>query len=413
MLLQSIRFAHRQTAAHRHSLSSHSLASRTLLAVSASCILLAIAGCSRFRAHSSTQYVYVIAKQSILRDRIAAVSNRVGEVTNGQKLEVLERDRRFVKVKSPNGAVGWLEARLTADQSIADAFEALHQKHLHDPIVASATARDDVYLHVSPGRETDRFYRLSESDPVSLLARATVPKPLPPGTTVADAQKLAAPAGKKGKEAANAAPPPPAMEDWWLVRGPQGQTGWVYSHLIDVSVPDAIARYAEGQRIVGAYVLTTVNDPDSGMLSNGQTVSSVPEYVALLNSWESGLPYDFDQVRVFIWNIKKHRYETSFREHNMEGYLPVKLFKSKDPYGKAPDAQVEMPAFSYNVLAAGSPQPVPDPKTGEIKPAKTITKTYRLEGNICRRLLPPNTQAPEEAHPKPEAKKEKKSRRRR
>jgi hypothetical protein len=96
----------------------------------------------------------------------------------------------------------------------------------------------------------------------------------------------------------------------------------------------------------------------------------------------------------------------------MEGYLPVKLFQSRDPYGKAPDAQVEMPAFSYNVLAGGAPQPVPDPTTGEIKPAQTITKTYRLEGNICRRLLPPNTQAPEEAHPAPEPKKEKKGRRR-
>lgn len=417
--LRSIRFAHSQTVLHRQMAArGQSFTKRTLLAASVCCMLLFAAGCSRFRPHSSTEYVYVIAKQSILRDRIAAVSNRVGEVSNGQKLEVLERDRRFVKVKAPDGAVGWLEARLTADQGIADAFDALRQKHLHDPIVASATARDDVYLHVSPGRETDRFYRLSESDPVSLLQRAAVPKPLPPGTTLADAQKLAASAhttSKKGSKVATtapAAPPPPAMEDWWLVRGPHGETGWVYSHLIDVSVPDAIARYSEGQRMIGAYVLTTVNDPDSGMINNGQTVTSVPEYVAVLNSWESGLPYDFDQVRVFIWNTKKHRYETSFREHNMEGYLPVKVFKSKDPYGKAPDAQVEMPAFSYKVLAADAPQPNPDPKTGEIKPAKLITKTYRLEGNICRRLLPPNTAAPEEAHPKPELKKEKKGRRR-
>ena len=60
-------------------------------------------------------------------------------------------------------------------------------------------------------------------------------------------------------------------------------------------------------------------------------------------------------------------------------------------------------------VAADAPPPVPDPKTGEIKPAKLITKTYRLEGNICRRLLPPNTPAPEEAHPIPEPKKEKKA----
>ena len=382
---------------------------RSLLAIAALCGLIAASGCSRFRAHSETQYVYVIAKNSILRDRVAAVSNRVGEVTNGEKLEVLERDRRFLKVKTPTGTVGWLETRLTADQTIADQFDDLRKQHLHDPIVASATARDDVYLHVSPGRETDRFFRLAEGDPVSLLERATVAKPLPPGGVVADAQKPEATA--KGKEKP-AGPPPPAMEDWWLVRGANGQTGWVYSHLIDVSVPDTLARYAEGQRVVGSYLLTTVNDPDSGMLDNGQTISSVPEYVAVLNSWQAGLPYDFDQVRVFIWNIKKHRYETSFRERNIEGYLPVKLFKSKDPYGKNPDAIQELPTFSYNVLSADAPQPVPDPKNGAIKPGKTITKTYRLEGNICRRILPPNTPPPAEAHPAPEPKKEKKGRKR-
>lgn len=384
--------------------------SRRLLAAAALCGLLSTAGCGRFRTHPETQYVYVIAKQSILRDRVAAVSNRVGEVTNGEKLEVLEHDRRFVKVKTPNGTVGWLEARLTADQGIADQFDALAKKHEKDPVVASATARDDVYLHVTPGRETDRFYRLAEGDQLSLLARATVPKPLPPGTVVAETPKPDATAGKgtaSADSSALATPPPPAMEDWWLVRGAHGQTGWVYSRLIDVTVPDTLARYAEGQRVVGSYVLNTVEDPESGILNNGQTVTTIPEYVAVLNSWQAGLPYDFDQVRVFIWNIKKHRYETSFRERNIEGYLPVKLFKSKDPYGKTPDAAFLLPAFSYNVLAADAPQPVPDPKTGEIKPTKTVTKTYRLEGNLCRRLLPPNTQGPDLAHPAPEPKKEK------
>ncbi len=372
--------------------------------------LLAASGCSRFRAHPESQYVYVIAKQSILRDRVAAVSNRVGEVTNGEKLQVLEQSRRFVKVKTPDGTIGWLEARLTADQGIADEFDALRQHHAKDPIVAAASARDDVYLHVTPGRETDRFYRLAEGDPVSLLQRATVAKPLPPGAVVADTQTPVAftPKGK-ANPAAPPAPPPPAMEDWWLVRGAQGQTGWVYSHLLDVTVPDALARYSEGQRVVGSYLLTTVQDPNSGILNNGQTVTTVPEYVAVLNSWQAGLPYDFDQVRVFNWNLKKHRYETSFRERNIMGYLPVKLYKSKDPYGKSADAAQQLPTFSYTVLSADAPHPVADPKTGEIKPAKTVTKTYRLEGNICRRILPPNTHGPDEAHPTPEPKKEKKA----
>lgn len=391
-------------------------ASTVFLAATLLLPMTGVVGCSHLREHNKDKYVYVIAKQSSLRDRVAAVSNRTGEVTNGQRLVVLERDRRFVKVRTPDGAVGWMEARLTADQGVADQFEALRQAHLHDPVVAKATARDDVYLHVAPGRKTERFYRLAEGDGVSLLERASVPKPLPPGAAMAEAaaEKVTAGKGRAKKGAVEeSAAPPPVMEDWWLARDAKGETGWIYSRLIDVSVPDTLERYAEGQRIVGAYVLTHVDDPESGMIDNGQTVTSIPEYVTGVASWKSGLPYDFDEVRVFIWNVKKHRYETSLRERNFEGYLPLTLGMKKDPSLKGPDAAISYPSFTYKVLAAGAPTPTPNPTTGLIVPAKTIAKTYLLEGNLCRRLLAPGEAPPAEAHPVAEAKKVKKGRRRR
>ena len=396
----------------------NSLRARWLLAGAMLCCLLAASGCGRFRAHPETQYVYVTAKQAVLRDRVAAVSNRVGEVTNGQKLQVIERAPRFVKVKTPSGIIGWLDVHQTADQALADQFEALKQQHLKSPVVASGTTSDEANLHILPGLSTDRFYRLPEGAPLSLLERATVPKPTSPGAAVASANR----GDNSGP------PPPPPMQDWWLVRGPNGETGWIYSGLVEINVPASIARYAEGQRIIGAYVIQTVDDPGardaetSGKKHKAddttpdeaaaQPVTNIPEYVTVVNAIKAGLPYDFNEVRVFIWNTKKHRYETSFREHNIMGYLPVKLFKSKDPYGKGPDAAQQLPTFSYTVLAADAPPPIPDPRTGEIrpgegKPGALITKTYRLEGNICRRILPPNTPAPEEAHPTPETKKEK------
>lgn len=202
------------------------------------------------------------------------------------------------------------------------------------------------------------------------------------------------------------------MEDWWLVRDAQGQTGWIYSHMIDVSEPDTLARYAEGQRIVGAYLLTYADDPESGVLDNGQTVSRIPEYVTVLSPYKAGLPYDFDQVRVFIWNVKKHRYETGFRQKNIAGYLPVSIGSSADPYGHGLDAAEKLPSFSYRVLSGDVPIPVPDPVTGLVHPARTLLKTYRLTGNIVQRVLPAGIQPPAEAHPDPEVVKEKGRKRR-
>jgi len=121
-------------------------------------------------------------------------------------------------------------------------------------------------------------------------------------------------------------------------------------------------------------------------------------------------------VRTFIWNVKKHRYETAYRDRNIEGYLPLEVKMASDPYGKAPTSMAPAPTFSYRVLADDAAPVVPDPVTGAIVPGKTVLKTYRLEGNLVRRVLPPNTDAPGEAHPEAVQKKVKKaarSRRRR
>ena len=371
-----------------------------------------LSGCSRFRPALQRQYVYVTAKQTYLRDRVAAVSNRTGTVENGDRLEVLEHGRRFVRVQTAKGETGWIDEKVVATQEVADGFDGLKAEHAKDPSVASAVVRDEVYMHLKPGRDTEKLYRLPEGEKLKLLRRATLEKALPPGQKAAPAN--AAPdtvrlpkKGSDGKTPVIAeAPAGPPMEDWWLVRDAEGRTGWLLSRMMDVDAPESLTRYAEGQRIVGAYVLAKVNDPEAPMDDK-----DVPEYVTVLSPYKAGLTYDFDQVRVFIWNAKKHRYETGFRERNIEGYLPIDVKMASDPFGKGLAAAVQAPTFSYRVLTADAPAVVPDPVTGAVAPSKPMVKTYRLEGNLVRRLIAPGTVPPEPAHPQPVE--EKKGKRRR
>ncbi len=389
-----------------------------------------VSGCSHLRPQAAKEYVYVTAKQQTLRDRVAAVSNRTGTVQNGDKLRVLEHGRRFLQVQTEKGETGWIEERTVVGQDVYDAFAALAKQHAQDAAVATGVVRDEVYVHLTPGRSTEKFFRLEEGDKLSLIERATLPKggglkagPLKnprqaaiPGAATGIAPAKAArcreceePCCGGGEErgcrrrlrqaggdgcrrsprraevaagAAAADAAPPVMEDWWLVRDAKGRAGWVLSRMMDVDSPDVLSRYAEGQRTVGAYVLATVNDPDAP----GDN-KNVPEYVTVLSPYKSGLPYDFDQVRVFTWNPRMHRYETAFREKNIEGYLPVTLKMLTDPNGKSPTATTPMPAFQYKVLSAMAAPVIPDPETGAIVPGPTITKTYRLEGNVLHRLL--------------------------
>ncbi len=395
------------------------------------CLLCCVwlAGCERFKPVPVDHYVYVTAKQGNLRDRVAAVSNRTGTVVNGDKLKVLDHARHWVKVQTAKGEIGWIEEKTVATEEEQAEFAKLTDDHKKDPTVASGVVRDQVYMHIKPGRDSEHFYILNEGDKLQLLRRATLEKatngapaaaraqraiPQAAGTNAArkDATgKNAAPAASvaaaiaKGKAAATPAPeaPPPAMEDWWLARDAAGHTGWLYSRMIDVDAPDALTRYAEGQKFVGAYVLTTVHDEDAP-----GDVKDVPIYLTVLAPYKAGLPYDFDQVRVFTWSVKMHRYETAFREKNIEGFLPIELKKMKDPFGKSATAAQELPGFTYKILSADSPPVTPDPETGLMVPGKTLTRTYRLEGNVVRRIGPSgNDQA---AHPVVEEKKDKKGR---
>jgi hypothetical protein len=102
------------------------------------------------------------------------------------------------------------------------------------------------------------------------------------------------------------------MEEWTLVRTKDKQCGWVLARNLMMSIPDEVAQYAEGKHITSYFDLGVVNDEEKGPKHNWLwTTTGEPE------------PYDFDAWRVFLWNRRHHRYETSYRQRDLEGYFPV------------------------------------------------------------------------------------------
>jgi len=378
---------------------------RIFVAFAALLLLAAAPACKR-SVITKHEYMYVSAAETSLRDRVATLYTKVGTVHNGERVDVLERQRRFVRVRTDAGVEGWVEQRSLVSQEVYDGFQKLQQDGKNVSVQAHGTTRAELNMHLTPARDGERLYQLKDAEKVEVLKRATTdknapkppappkpgapaakgqpasaagndqkqpspappvsnqpaesqPTPTPGATSPAPGAKTTASAATDKAKNKDAEPPKPVMEDWYLVRNSAGQVGWVLMRMIDLDVPLEVAQYAEGQRIMGYFVLNTVPETIDGQQKEE------PQYLVLLNEPKDGLAWDYNQVRVFTRNRNKHRYETAYRERNMEGYFPVTT-------GHAVfDKEGDLPTFTIRKMY----------DNGQIQEV-----TYKMNGPIVRRV---------------------------
>jgi len=85
----------------------------------------------------------------------------------------------------------------------------------------------------------------------------------------------------------------------------------------------------------------------------------------LLSESKDGMPFDFNQARVFTWNVRRHRYETAYRERKLNGVLPVTI--SEEDFGK----EGRLPTFALHVKDDSG---------------NTVERKYKMNTPIVRRV---------------------------
>ena len=269
----------------------------------------------------------------------------VATVKHGDRLEILQRRRTFFRVRTAGGAEGWADERQLLGASDMQNLKRLAEVAEKLPSQGAAVPRfGDTRIYTQASRESPSFITIKDKERVDVLghvmaprvrlARAPllprtpkkiaprkkgkepaippVPMPAPPPLP-ADLQELSKTEAEEADEPASNEPPP-ATDDWSLVRTANGEAGWTLTRRLDMAIPDEVAQYAESRRIVSYFSLGTVHDGD-------QTKN-----IWLWTTIGSGeRAYDFDNFRVFIWSLRHHRYETSYIERNVIGFAPVIL----------------------------------------------------------------------------------------
>jgi SH3-like domain-containing protein len=340
---------------------------------------LALAACNTSAEQvRSIGEAYVGPATLKVRSDIPLQSSVVATVKHGDRLEILQKRRRFLRVRTPAGAVGWTDERQLLAASDMKKLKDLAARAASMPIQGQATTFSDLNVHTQPSRESPSFLQVKENEKVDVLMHVTAPRaevaraplirptpkkvktgenkppkevkypplaplPKPPGppenwvelsrTDVsADRESLPQEVVKEEK--------PVPMDDWSLIRIKSGQSGWVLTRRLVMAIPDDVAQYAEGHRIVSYFALGEVKDGDQTKRNWLWTTIGDGIY-----------PYDFNSFRVFIWSLRRHRYETAYIDRNLRGYAPVVLkeVQISTPKGKTGTDVVKYPGFSICV----------------------------------------------------------------
>lgn len=295
--------------------------------------------------------------------RLSQVREPVATLRYGDRISILERRGDNVRVRTANGAVGWLDARRLISADLWDRVVQIRQKAQGMIPQATGTTKVATNLRAEPGRTAPRIYQLGADVSLEVVARA-VAEWTPPAETK--------PAPDKGdsndKDQEADAAPEKRREDWLLVRGKSEHgdevAGWAIGRFLAMNYPQALRDHAGTLRFVAWFALA------KAMAADGPK----PTWLAAGVEGPEGQPCDFTLLRVYTWNAMRKRYETAYVESNFCARWPILAKPEPQPGGEA--------AFRFTAMGRSGVEP----------------REYRLKQNVIRRLRAP------ELTPKPAAK---------
>lgn len=231
------------------------------------------------------QTAHVARDEVAIRAELAPASEILASVHMGDQLEILERRRGSVRVRSADNVEGWTGAYALVTAETKQRMDRLKERFAGLASQGEVHALDVLNVHLTPERESETIYQLQEDEAAELLGRQLT----------GDGER---------------------QEGWLLIRLGTGHVGWVLETRVYSGIPIDVAQFAEGRRIVAYFPLGEIEDAGLGESKTTWLWTQAPGR----NS-----DIDFDRIRVFRWNTRAGAYHTIKLEAGLRGYLPLTI----------------------------------------------------------------------------------------
>ncbi|HSU88386.1 MAG TPA: SH3 domain-containing protein [Terriglobia bacterium] len=230
----------------------------------------------------------VVAKNASLRMRNSSTSRTLRVLDTGEKVEVLELRDNWYRVRYGPDVQGWMEESTVVTNDTKNKIQQLVAASQNEGPQNTAVLKQEANFRLEPGRTTSIIHRLDSGTKVEVLERVTLPRP--------------------GKESAH--------DIWLKVRPKPTEVGWVLANALEFDIPADVSQYSEEYTYAAVKTLNRVQDSIAGQIN---------WYIVGERRPSHDPNVDFEGIRVFTWNMKKHRYETAFRTKGLRGVYPLEV----------------------------------------------------------------------------------------
>ena len=230
----------------------------------------------------------VVAKNASVRLKNSSTSRTLRTLDTGDRVNVLERQDNWYRIRYGDEVEGWMEESTVVTNATKKRIQELVVASQDQSPQNTAVLHDDANLRIEPGRSSPIIRKLDRGTMVEVLERVTTPRPNSDS----------------------------AYDAWIKVRSSPTEVGWVFGGLVDFDIPADIAQYSEGYTYAAVKTINRVQDSFAGQINwyiVGERKPGLDPHV------------DFSGIRVFTWNLKKHRYETAFRTKDLRGVYPLEI----------------------------------------------------------------------------------------